>query len=84
MLHGDDFRINALTFGERDDFGTGSEIGIAGKLVADGAIGHAGIVVVDVNQMQQYSGALNVAQEVVTKALAIGGAFNETGNVRNQ
>ena len=52
--------------------------------MADGAVGGAGVVVIDINEVQENGGALDVAQEVVTKTFAVGGALDQTWNVGDE
>ena len=81
FLHGDNFVIDAFAFGQGDHFGAASQIRIFFELGANGLVGCAGIVVVDVDKMQKHRCAVDMAQKVVAKAFTLGSAFDETRNV---
>jgi len=49
--------------------------------VTDSLVGGAGIVVIDVNEVEENRGAVNMAEKIVAETLALGGALDETRNV---
>ena len=84
LLHFENVIVDALAFGQGDNFRTLGEVGIALEFAANHSISVAGIVIIDINEMKEGGGAVDVAKESVAEALAVGGTFDKAGDVSDK
>ena len=72
----EDVIINALAFGECDNLRTGSEVGIFIEFIADGLVSFASIVIIDVDEMEEDSCAVDMTEKIVPQTFTFGGALD--------
>ena len=79
------FRVSAIErvgFRERDDFGLlGEAVAVGLELLADGAVGPAGMFARAVDEVEQHAAALDVAEEAVAEAGALVRALDQARDV---
>ena len=75
-------RIERVGLRERDDLGlVGEAVAVGLELVADGAVGPAGMFARAVDEVEQHAAALDMAEEAVAEAGALVRSLDQAGDV---
>ena len=78
-LEGKNILGEAFAFRQGDNFGLFGEVAVFFQLGSNRFVGLAGVVVINVDEVENDSGTGNVAEKIVAEALSLARAFDEAG-----